>query len=322
MHAVDSQRARVEQLGARMLTEAELSRYALPEHEVAKLKRAESWCDDVIGYFHAGASETGCVLPWGKTHSAIRIRPAELSIWAGVNGHGKSLLHSQIELALLRQSQRVCIASLEMKPLQTMVRMVRQGVGGESPAPSLIREFAGSLGGNLWIYDQQGTVDARRMLAVVRYAREELKVDHFVIDSLMKCGIGVDDYNAQKSFCDQLSTYAKDSGLHIHLIAHSRKRQNEHGVMDKFDIKGAGEITDMADNVFTLWRNKPKEEKAQKGDLKPDDKAAPDAILVCDKQRNGDWEGRINLWFVKRALQYVAKPTTQAIDMMRWPFND
>lgn len=318
----DAQVRKVEELGARLLTEAEFSRYSLPEHEAAKLKRAEMWCEDVIDFFHAGEGESGCVLPWGKTHSVIRLRCAELSVWAGVNGHGKSLIVSQAVLGLLRQSQKACIASMEMKPLQTMARMVRQGVGGESPAPNLVREFASSLDGNLWLYDQQGTVDAKRMLAVVRYAREELGIDHFVIDSLMKCGMGVDDYNAQKHFVDALSTYAKDSGLHIHLIAHSRKRENEHRVMDKFDIKGAGEITDMADNVFTLWRNKTKEEKAQKGDLKGDEENMPDAILKCDKQRNGEWEGNINLWFVKRALQYVAKPTTQTIDMMRWPFND
>lgn len=316
--AANPQDTRLVQLGAKVIGDIDFSRYALPESEAAKVRLADEWAGDVTDHFAFGSSPVGAVLPWGKTHGAIKLRKGELSVWAGVNGHGKSLLHSQVSLGLVRQGLRVCIASLEMKPVQTMVRMARQGVGSDQPSPSLVDEFVDCLRGNLWLYDQQGTVDSRKMLAVVRYCREELNIEHFVIDSLMKCGMGADDYNAQKHFVDALSTYAKDTDVHIHLIAHSRKRQNEHGIMDKFDVKGASEITDMADNVFTVWRNKPKEEAAQKDVAGKDKDDHPDAILVCDKQRNGDWEGRVNLWFHKRAQQYLARPTTQAIDMMRW----
>lgn len=319
---VDAQSATLARLGARAVGEIDFERYALPETEAAKVKSATEWTSDLMSYFTQGAPSQGCILPWSKTHGLIKLRSGELSIWAGVNGHGKSLLHSMISYALVRQKQSVCIASMEMKPVQTLVRMCRQATGVESPSQDYINRFAASLGSELWMYDQQGTVKSKNMLAVVRYCREELEIDHFVIDSLMKCGMGTDDYNAQKYFVDALSTYAKDSGLHVHLIAHSRKKETEHKHMDKFDVKGASEITDMADNVFTLWRNKGKEEKAQKGQLKAEEQDMPDAVLNCDKQRNGDWEGKISLWFVPRALQYVGKATTRSIDLMQWPFYE
>ncbi|OGO94414.1 MAG: hypothetical protein A3F10_02720 [Coxiella sp. RIFCSPHIGHO2_12_FULL_42_15] len=65
------------------------------------------------------------------------------------------------------------------------------------------------------------------------------------------------------------------------------------------DIKGTGSITDLADNVFTVWRNKNKEP------------SEPDAILQCDKQRNGEWEGKISLWFDSVSLHYLE--TAQSI---------
>ena len=305
---------RSDQFGAELLrdTDIDFAKYEM-ESEAAKVRPAHEWAEQVRDYFYDPQIEAGHTLPWSKTHEAIKLRAGELSIWAGVNGHGKSLLLNQVVVGLIQQKARICIASLEMKPLQTMVRMTRQAVGGEEPAPNMIATFHDFTRDHLWLYDQQGTVKHTRMLGVVRYCHEELGIDHFVIDSLMKCGIGTDDYNAQKTFVDRLSTHAKDTGMHIHLVAHSRKRENANGVMDKFDVKGASEITDMADNVFTLWRNKKKEEKIQADDITDKEKSYPDAILVCDKQRNGEWEGKVSLWFVKRALQFAGKETTQAL---------
>lgn len=310
---------RTEKAGAALLKDRQIdfAKWAMSPSEIAKLRRHDDWETELVDHFHTPKEEVGVTLPWSKTHINVRIRPGELSIWAGVNGHGKSMLLSQVILSFIKQGQTACIASLEMKPIATLARMARQCVGTEQPSPKAIQDFNSFLRGRLWIYDQQGTVQQDKMLAVLRYAREELLCDHFVIDSLMKCGINGDDYNAQKRFIDALSTYARDSDVHIHLVAHSRKRETEDKPMDKFDIKGSGDITDMADNVFALWRNKPKEEASQRGELKGKEADAPDALLVCDKQRHGDWEGRIGLWFNRRSLQYVGKQTTQSIDYLR-----
>jgi twinkle protein len=126
----------------------------------------------------------------------------------------------------------------------------------------------------------------------------------------MKCGIGTDDYNKQKDFVDRLCWVAKSENIHIHLIHHVRKGGSERERPGKFDIKGAGEITDLVDNVFIQWRNKGKEEKVkmreagQAVDL-DDDEA--DAILTVAKQRHGEWEGPLKLWFHAPSQQFIPK---------------
>lgn len=121
----------------------------------------------------------------------------------------------------------------------------------------------------------------------------------------MKCGINEDDYNGQKRFIDQLCAAAKDTGCHIHLIAHSRKGQDELTAPNKMDVKGSGSITDQVDNVFTVWRNKRKEQSISAGKAGPDVIEQPDALLICDKQRHGEWEGRTGLWFHKDSFRYL-----------------
>lgn len=316
----DLQEEKIIQLGGQLISRFDPAQYELPEGEREKVRLAEDYTDDVIDSFHGDTHDIGPVLPWSKTHQNIRFRPGEFSVWAGVNGHGKSMVLSQAVLGFVRQNVSACIASLEMKPLLTMRRMSRQALGVEEPTADAIRAFADSLNKKLWLYDQQGTVNAKTMLALARYCREEIGVEHFVIDSLMKCGLRSDDYDAQKRFIDSLTTYARDSGLHVHLVAHSRKTENEKTPINKFDVKGAGEITDMADNVFSVWRNKKKEQLIEAG--KSEHEHDPDAMIRCDKQRNGEWEGSIPLWFQKRALQYVARQTTRTMDFMSWPFGE
>jgi len=141
------------------------------------------------------------------------------------------------------------------------------------------------------------------------YAAEILKVNHIVIDSLMKCGIRKDDLNMQVIFVDKLCWLAKRTGCHVHLVHHIRKgdkEQKEQKLPGKFDIRGAGEVTDLVDNVFIIHRNKAKEKKIKQG--KEVDIAEPDAWLTVDKQRHGEWEGVFSLWFNPMNKQYTAQP--------------
>lgn len=255
------------------------------------------------------AAGDGDALPWcGAERFALR--PGEVTIWAGVNGHGKSMVTGMVAVQLIAQRAKVCIASLEMKPQATLGRMLRQWTGqnvhGEwANHPEAVRvlrglydDFAAVADGTMWLYDQQGTVRSETMIGVARYCGAELGVRHIFIDSLMKCVRGTDDYNAQKDFVDALCAAAKDYGMHIHLVHHIRKMDNELKVPGKMDIKGAGEITDQADNVVVVWRNKTDPRKRQAGDA--------DCILLVDKQRHGSgWEGAIPLMFDAESQQYT-----------------
>ncbi|MHB1938971.1 MAG: DnaB-like helicase C-terminal domain-containing protein [Acidobacteriaceae bacterium] len=280
----------------------DFSEYEKAPPESARVKPASTYLRDVLARFD-GLELEGATLPWSKTHPNIRLRHGEVSIWNGVNGHGKSLMLNQVCAGLIHQGEQVCIASMEMKPAATMMRLCRQVSGNNRPTEELIRAIHAWTDGALWLYDQQGTVRSDRLIAVARYCREKLNVRHFVIDSLMKCGIAGDDYGRQKQFVDELCAHAKDTGQHIHLVTHSRKGATENASPDKFDVAGSADITNQADNVFTVWRNKKKEDALREG--LPDD-GSPDCILLCSKQRHGEWEGRVSLYFHPASLQYVA----------------
>lgn len=263
-------------------------------------------------------------LPWGKTLENIQFRTGEVSLWAGTNGSGKSMLLSHVALGLIRQGERACIASFEMKPVRQLERMARQTSQNARPTEVAVDALCDWLMGKLWFYDQQGTVRPQMVYAVCRYVADRLKCTHVVIDSLMKCVRGEDDYNAQKDFVDELTAIARDTGLHIHLVHHVRKPDDENRVPSRYDAKGSGSISDQVDNVFLVWRNKAKEvlrEREARGEeisgkKNEDILKASDVVLVCDKQRNGEWEGRVSLWFHPGAMQYCADKSRRTMDLM------
>lgn len=290
----------VEALPAEIALEAKMVNYFGDSEADPRLRIAEIWTGAVLREFR-GVALRGDALPWAKTVHNVRLRPGEVSLWPGINGHGKSLLTSQVALDLVAQDRRVVVASLEMPPVKTLKRMTRQAVGNATPAESVIVDFHGWLARRLWLYDQHGRANPRFMLGVIRYAAIELKAAHFFLDSLMMVCKGEEDYDGQKDFVTELCAIAHDTGIHIHLIHHTRKLRDEAEIPGKFDAKGSGSITDQVDNVFTVWRNKRKEAERQDGNC---DEGKPDALLVCDKQRHGEWEGKIGLWFDAGGMSY------------------
>lgn len=281
----------------------DFSAYMASTEAAHRVISSGAYVNEVIDYFHDESAAKGVVMPWAKTHNLMRFREHEVTLWSGINGHGKSLALGQTCMGFVEQAQKVCIASMEMKPMVTLARICRQWAKDRKPDPEFIREFHNVTKSHLWLYDQQGTVNAERMLSVMRYCAKEKGIQHFVLDSLMKCGIVEDDYTAQKLFVDAICTIARDTGMHIHLVAHSKKQKDEMTPPGKMDVKGSGSITDQVDNVLTVWRNKPKESSITEGN--GDKRNEPDALLICDKQRNGEWEGKVALWFDAESMRYT-----------------
>lgn len=256
-------------------------------------------------------------MPWEKTRDLIRFRNGEVTVWGGPNGSGKSLVTGQVALSLCAQGERVCVASFEMKPMGTLARMGRQwtgisldddmvmGEGGERElALHRYAEFRDWTDTRLWLYDQQGTVQWRQVCAVARYCAKELGITQVFIDNLAKCVKGEDDYDGQKGFVDELCAIARDHAIHIHLVHHVKKPPTEEHMPSKYDFKGSGSITDQPDNVIAVWRNKKKERAKPAERLLME--TAPDAMLIVDKQRNGEgWEGNIGLWYLPQSQQFV-----------------
>ena len=301
----------------------------------ARVKPASAWMADLSARLHSKKKERQTFLPWPKTVDNFAFRDGEVSLWSGQNGHGKSLMTSQVALSLVGQGERVCVASFEMKPVVTLQRMARmysgfnpfslefQGAEGVALILQLYEEFAGFTDGRMWLYDQMGTAEANKVIGMVRYCAKELGIKHVFVDNLAKCVKGEDDFNGQKVFVDELTAVARDYAVHIHLVHHLRKPANENAVPDKHDNKGSGSITDQVDNVFMVWRNKAKEDDVKVNGAMAKKSTEPDHYLLCRKQRNyegsGEGEPSIKLWFNRETQQYIAEQGDPAMFFPNWP---
>jgi len=273
----------------------DLSDYLVEKHEGENVRPANYFRDQTLAMFGGGMGTSGAHLPWTKTHENVRLREGEVTLWHGQNFSGKSMLTGQVAVDLCWQGYRVCVASMEMLPARTLQRMCRQAWGTNTPQTSAIDRFHDWTDEKLWIYDRRGSVDWNRLIGVIRYAVDKCQIQHFVIDSLMKCVRGEDDYNGQKDFVNALCAVAQDLQIHIHLIHHTAKpKGGENTMPGRYDAKGSGSISDQVDNVCGIWRNR--------DENKPAD--APDCVLNWDKQRGGEWDGKIALWFDPASFQY------------------
>jgi len=315
--------------------EIDFSVYMRETDAQTKVKPVSDWVGDLKHRLRNKHTEKLVFLPWEKTSESFAFRKGEVSLWSGQNGHGKSLMTSQVALSLVGQGERVCVASFEMKPITTIQRMARMYSGanpfspefqcgdGLSAIDSLYDDFADFTRGKMWIYDQMGTANASTVVGMVRYCAKELQIGHIVVDNLAKCVKGEDDYNGQKSFVDELCAIAKDYAVHIHLVHHLKKPANENAVPDKHDNKGSGSITDQVDNVFMVWRNKAKEDDVKLKGSQSSKLSDPDHYLLCRKQRNyegsGEGEPTIMLWFNRDAQQYVSEAGASAQVFNNWP---
>src|SRR5690554_596388 len=272
------------------------------------LRWASHFADGVVALFwpQPGA-HLGYTTPYGKLGNKLMFRPAEIIIWTGASGAGKSQILNDCIPHWVQEGSRICLSSLEMKPAQTLKRLCKQVIGTDRPSEPAIRYALNWLDQGLLLYELTGKQKLDALLEVFDYARAKYGCDQFVIDSLMRLGIASDDYNAQEAVVFQLVDWTIANNVHVHLVAHSRKGEKGGGPQETEDIKGAMEIGANAFNILSVWRNKKHEELLQRAES-DEERAAlmekPGVLLNVAKQRNGDFEGKVGLWFDQETYRY------------------
>lgn len=284
-------------------------KYLHDQGETGRVKSPADFREEAYQVLENINTGLGAKMPWEKTHLQFQFRPSEFSIWAGSGGSGKSLLTTQYALQLANQGMKGCIWSPEMTAPAQVARLVRQCAGLASPTQQVFRQALEWMDENIYLYVRESTPSEDELVGIMRFCRQELGVGFFVIDSLMKAVAGTDDYNRQKNFCDRMAREARDTGMHIALVAHTRKSQKDTDQVDRMDIAGTSSISDLADVVGVLNRNRQQERELENVShygaeetlgvkfnetVRPD----PDAFLRIAKQRHGSgWEGSFGLWF-------------------------
>ena len=269
-----------------IVTDKEISGYmdTRDTGEHLKIKKPSQYFDEVKKHFHEDLTG-GLSLPFINTERDFKIRMGETTVVTGYSGHGKSAWHNQVMLHLMKQ-EKTMIASFEMLPKATLGRMCQQ-TGEAMPNDDYILDFLNQLESNLYLYDPEGETSAKKVLEVIYYCAEKLGVKIMVIDSLMKCGIAEDNLNGQKDFLNKLAVASRDLGIHLFVVAHSRKTNSDYEHATKLDVAGSANITNLVDNVISVHRNKEREDAEREGDTTNEIMFTPKCSVHLVKQRHG-----------------------------------
>lgn len=290
------------------LTDDDFAKIKTARENARKLNPIEDYADELAKEFYFDDRKK-IFTPFENLNKIFSWRDSELTILAGYSGHGKSLITGQMIMNLVNQGHKCAIMSLEMPVRKTIGRMCQQLMEKNIPSPQDQAVFIKAMRG-LYLFDYVGVISPQTVYAAVKLGVEKYGIKFFVVDSLMRCGVGEDGdswMSKQKGFIEELCSLCKDTGVHIIMVAHMRKpddSKGDHRIPNKYDIRGFSGITDQADNVMIFWRNKEKEQAEREGLGKHSDK--PDAAIRLDKNRESGEEGLFGLKYNHLSRSYSA----------------
>lgn len=196
----------------------------------------------------------------------------ELSIWTGKRGDGKSTILGQMLLEAVNQNFPVCAYSGELRAdrFQYWVNLQAAGEGYIDKYFDPVRnkdvyyvpnktyeKIKNWYRGKFFLYDNNviGSPEETGILKVFEYAYKRYGCRFFLVDNLMTAKTDSlsdrDYYHQQSKFVGELTSFVKSFDAHIHLVAHPRKA---HGRLDNDDVSGSGDVTNRADNVYSVER--------------------------------------------------------------------
>ena len=277
------------------------------EEQDFKVRTTDFLLPEVIKYFKEEKG-SGFSLGFDKTDSDCNflVRKGEVTILTGSSGSGKTTFLSQVLMNIM-QTTNVLVASMEMKPVLQIAKMIQQ-TGNKEPTELAIREFCEKYTDKLWLFNAKGTTTEEDLVASLHYGKHILNVDVFVIDSLMKVdSIAEDDYGSQKKFINKISCIARDLNIHVFIVAHTKKLSDDTVIPDASHILGSSHIRNLTDNILCLHRRKDIEKKIELKELEEGDNPCT-CYLMVQKQRNHSFEGTFGLWFSKETQRFKERP--------------
>lgn len=251
----------------------------------------------------------------------------EVSIWTGVNSSGKSTVLGQVLLESVEQGYSVCAYSGEMAAAiyRYWIDLQAAGPGNLGKRYDAIREkevtfvkpeivdlIRNWYRDKFFLYDCYGTVTASNLLEVFEYAVQRYDCKTFMIDNLMTTSYASNEndfYRKQSEFIGNVCVFAKKYDVHVHLVAHPKKVT---GRLTKMDVAGTGDITNRADNVFSVHRLVEKEKKEMTEPC--------DAVIEVFKNRfSGQQDIEIQLKFDDSCKRfYMASDVTGRLRNYSW----
>jgi len=196
----------------------------------------------------------------------LNIVKGYLTMVTGIPSHGKSDFVDYMALSLRHHEDwKGAFYSPENKPTQLhFSKLARKLIGKHWDGPSRITHPEVITAINYlndyfyFIKPEKGyTLDS--ILKYIRQLQLRHGLDFFVIDAWNKLDHLGDDSSYIGKSLDKIAAFCEDYNLHCFLVAHPKKmRKNENGTYEVptlYDIKGASEFYDKADNGICIYRD-------------------------------------------------------------------
>jgi twinkle protein len=284
----------------------DLQSYMEATEPALKVRKASAFQDELErAFIRRGPGDYLPHMRSTKLGADLEFRPGEVTVWAGFNKHKKSMFTGQVALDLCAFDQRVLVVSLEMQVAATLSRMARQALAMEWPSRRHLADFTAWTDDRLWMFDHVGRLTPKLCLAVLRYFARELGGQHVFVDNLMKVCQSEESLDEQKQLMSDFCDVARETGLHVHVIAHCRKPTggDDSKPPSRYDLRGSSTISDLPHNIVIVWANRAKEAALRK-DPNAIEANQPDARISVEGQRNGRFEGSVGLWFDDATLRF------------------
>ena len=250
----------------------------------------------------------GVQLPWSKTHDKLILQHGAVSIWAGIDGHRKTTLVSQLAAFAARDTV-TGIASFEMPIRHQISLLTSVATGAESPSIELEKKFANWGNGKLLLYDHHGDLPAIEAYALVVKMARDYGAKLIVIDCLqMIQGVG-EETSVERDIMRMFVRLAKAFNVHIAIVHHTRKpaKGGDDYMPTRFDLLGSSSYSQLASVLCIVWADKRKDKlrelQAANQPLTSEEEdylERPDARIICSKNRHLPWEGTVALWLYNR----------------------
>ena len=250
----------------------------------------------------------------------------QVSIWTGTSSSGKSTFLGQELLNAINKGFVVCCFSGEL-PSQIFQHWCDLQAAGPNNLESEDDDFREETVYYLsqdttakihdwykekfYLIDAFGSVKEDLLIKNFEYAARRYDCKMFVVDNLMTMifsGSESDFYRKQSAFVGRLVEFSHRLNVHVHVVAHPRKVI---GKATKMDVSGTAEITNRADNVFSVTRVD-EETKAERNE----NKLYGDTLIDVLKNRfSGRQDVEISMIFDNKSRRFRMTDNRDGFDI-------
>jgi len=235
------------------------------------IKHISSFADDFRDSFLNGQRDRGASTGFPSLDNLIGgRRPGEITVISGNTGSGKSTFCLNTALNIASTGEAVLLGSFE-QTIPAIMRKMAQMITGrwwsmreddvgkvmnEDDLNRVVKVFSEMP---LYVINVFGQMNTEEFMECVSFARRRLKVKTVILDHIHFM-LKHERADSERIEIDNTMLSLKqmtiDKDLSCYVVAHPRKKQDENPVIGIEDFRGSSFISQVADNVLVVWRDR------------------------------------------------------------------